>query len=858
MPARSPLISAMATTAALMVPASGIAASLEEVIVTAQRRAENLQEIPVAVTVLSQDAIDKADVHDLATLAGKVPGLSFSPFSPGQNIVSLRGAASNDDGAGTDNSVAMFVDDVYLGRVSNINPEMFDVERIEVLRGPQGTLYGKNTIGGAINVVSIKPDLDGFSGKAKLNIGNYARTDFAAYVNGPLSERMAGKFSVSLRQRDGWVDNVVLNKKQKDDNVYGMRGQLLWQNNGFEALFSFDYQKLDVEDMARIPVNTGYYEVRGLDDRLMTAANRGDYVTVNGEPDDALTVANRGDYYTINGENDAMVSAENYADYFTVNGQADHLASRLPALDDPDTPLDPADTRTDTADTRKDPADVRDPAAWAGRYAVFCGAERNPECAAGVVDGYAKREAQGVSARLKWQLDGGELISITAIRSSEADWNMDSTGVPVPSAPRPPGTAREIVDLRGPIGTALIDDILDETDQISQEIRWTSQIGDNIDYTSGFWYLSEETDRTECFDLSLASDCTPDADGLMPSATETAETVMDMGVRYATDWYRQVNETTSYALFGQADYRFSDQWKLTFGARYSAEEKSIENFARRGGFVIINQTFGSVEEESWSAVTPKLALTYTTENWSAYGLFSQGFKSGGFPAAPQNASSTASLDQEEALNLEVGFKGDLADSLRIHVAVFSTKYTDLQIQSFGQEIGVDDFGQFRSFNAGDAKNFGVEIEATYVVNENLLLSGFYGFQDSELVDARVPNSTYADQSGQDMTRTPENKFDLNLEYVLPLGGGGELAFDIGWHHTSKQRGELAPFAVQDGYHLLDASVSWANEADQLKIALWGRNLGDEEYTAHLYTVANSVVAVFGEPLMMGLSATYNF
>ena len=785
MPVRSPLISAMAAAAALMVPASGIAASLEEIIVTAQRRAENLQEIPVAVTALSQDAIDKADVHDLTSLARKIPGLSFSPFSPGQNIVSLRGAASNDDGAGTDNSVAMFVDDVYLGRVSNINPEMFDVERIEVLRGPQGTLYGKNTMGGAINVVSIKPDLDDLSGKVKLNVGNYARTDFAAYVNGPLSEQLAGKVAVSLRQRDGWVDNVALNKKQKDDNVYGMRGQLLWQGDDFEALFSADYQKLDVEDMARIPVRTGYHSPRGLDDRLLSGAN--------------------------------------YTDYYTVNGLADPMPG-MPAAGD-------------STDTRTDAADVVDPAVWSGAYEAVCGTEVKPDCAAGPIDGYAKREAQGLSARLSWQLAGGELISITAIRSNEADWNMDSTGVPA---------------------LVLIDDIFDETDQISQEIRWISQIGENLDYTSGFWYLSEETDRTECFDLSVGSDCTPSADGLSPNPDETDAEVAQAGLRYATDWYRQVNETTSYALFGQADYRFSDQWKLTFGARYSSDEKSIENFARRGAFVIINQTFQSVEEESWSALTPKLALTYTTENWSAYGLFSQGFKSGGFPAAPQTIAGTRPLEQEEATNLEFGIKADIADSLRVNVAAFTTKYTDLQLQSFGPVPGGEDFGQFRSFNAGDAEIIGVEIEATYIFNENLLLSGFYGFQDSELVDTFVPNSSFAEQSGQNMIRTPESKFDLNLEYVLPLAGSGELAFDIGWHHTSQQRGELAPYAVQNGYHLLDAQVSWTNAADQLKVALWGRNLGDDEYTAQLYTVANSVVAVYGDPLMMGLSATYSF
>ena len=135
---------------------------LEEVIVVAQKRAQSLQEVPIAITALSSKQIENQDIRGLEGLARQVPGLTFAPFSPGQNIVSLRGASSNDDGAGTDNSVAMFVDDIYLGRVSNINPDLFDLERIEVLRGPQGTLYGKNTIGGAINVLTKKPNKEQF------------------------------------------------------------------------------------------------------------------------------------------------------------------------------------------------------------------------------------------------------------------------------------------------------------------------------------------------------------------------------------------------------------------------------------------------------------------------------------------------------------------------------------------------------------------------------------------------------------------------------------------------------------------------------------------------------------------------
>ena len=780
---------ALVAAAAALLPSGAGAATLEEIIVTAQRRAENLQEVPVSVTALSETAIDKADVHDLTTLAREVPGLTFAPFSPGQNIVSLRGAASNDDGAGTDNSVAMFIDDVYLGRVSNINPEMFDVERIEVLRGPQGTLYGKNTIGGAINVVSTKPDLDSMSGKVKLNVGNYKRTDFAAYVNGPLSERLAGKIAFSLRRRDGWVDNVFLNKQLKDDNVRGMRGQLLWRSDGFEALFSADYQKLDIEDMARTPVNTGYHETVGLDDRLL---------------DDGV----------------------NYADYFDVVGAADYLG-----------------TNTEDDDERTDPADNVDPATWWPRYAQFCGVEVNPDCSANPVDGYAEREAQGVSARLSWQLGDGELISITAVRSSEADWNMDSTGTPGGG---------------GLAGLPLVDDILDKTDQISQEVRWVSRVGENIDYVSGFWFLSEETDRTECFDLSLDSDCTPTADGESPSDAETTTDVRTMGLRYETDWYRQVNETTSFALFGHMDWRISERWKLGAGVRYSADEKSIENFARRGDFVIINQTFENTAEESWNALTPKLTLTYTADDWSAYGLISQGFKSGGFPAAPQTIAATAPLEQEEALNLELGVKADIADALRVNVAAFQTEYTDLQLQSFGPVPGAEDFGQFRSFNAGDAEILGVEVEATYVISERWLLSGFYGFQDSELVDVFVPNATFSDQSGQDMIRTPKHKFDINLERVWSLPGGGELAFDLSWYHVSQQRQELEPWARTGAYHLLDAQVTWVDAADRFKVSLWSRNLGDEVYTTHMYTVANSVVAVYGEPLMVGVSAIYGF
>ena len=721
-------ISALASLCTLALQAQ----ELEEVVVTAERRAENLQEVPNAITALSADTVEQSDIHDLTDIATRIPGLTFSPFSPGQNIVALRGASSNDDGAGTDNSVAVFVDDVYLGRVSNINPEMFDIERVEVLRGPQGTLYGKNTIGGAINVVSTRPNMEEFEGKIRVNLGNYQRRDIAGLISGPLGEGWAGKASFSYRNREGWVNNVYLNKQQKDDNVRAFRGQLLYSADDFEAMFSADFNSLDIEDMARTPIATG-------------------------EPGD--------------------------------------------------------------------------PAFWAapvpGSYAELC-AGRGADCSAGPIDGYAKRDAWGLSMKLNWNVEAGELISITALRENEADWNMDSTGTPMSPLP--------------PLFNQINDDIFDQTNQFTQELRWVSNIGDTIDFVAGLWYLSEETDRTECFDNDVVtSDCTPTADD------------------GATDWYRQVNQTTSYAAFGQFDWTFADQWELTLGGRYSADTKEIDNNAVAGDFVVINQTFSNSVSESWSAFTPKLSLAFfPNEVTTVYGAASWGFKSGGFAAAPQGIEFTEPLDQEEALNFEFGLKTDIASNFRLNAALFSTDYQDLQIQTFGPLSAAAAFGTFQTFNAGDAEIQGLEVEATWVLTEQLTLSGFYALQDSEFGDTNIPGTAFPDQSGQDLIRAPDKKFNINADYVQALANGSRLGVNFSWRYTGDQRGELEPWAVQPEFDLFDARLSWTSSSGALELALWGKNLGNEEYIGHVYTIASSVVAVFGDPRMYGATLTARF
>lgn len=696
----------------------GAAAELEEIVVTAQRRAQDLQDVPLAVSALSGEQAVKSGIHDLAGIATRVPGLTFSPFSPGQNIVALRGVSSNDDGAGTDNSVAVFVDGVYLGRVSNINPELFDIERIEVLRGPQGTLYGRNTIGGAINIYSTKPNKDEFDASLRASAGNYNLREYTGLLSGPLSDDWAAKLSVSSRTRDGWVDNVVLGKKQKDDDAQAARMQIMFNGEDTEAILTADWNQLDVQDMARIPLTQ-------------------------------------------------------------------RVGSLGPIVDS---------------------------------YRALCG-DRRPKCSTNPSDGFAEREATGLALNVTTTVAGAELTSITAYRESKSNWAMDSIGVNIP----------------------LTDRIIDNTDQFTQELRLAGKAG-SWNYVAGAWYLRENTDRLEIFDIGSNGDFD------------------------ASDRYRQDNESTSMALFGQADWTISDAWTLSIGARYSLDEKTILNLVNDGDFVVISQSFQNTRDEQWDAFTPKLSLSYKPASYiHTYVTVSQGFKSGGFPAAPQREADSAPLRQEEAVNYELGLKFKPTGSLRVNAALFYTEYTDLQIQSFGPLAGcvenpntpqIECFGAFQTFNAGDAEARGAEIEADWLVTDNLSLSASYGYLDTEFVNLIVPNSAFPDQSGQDLLHAPRQKYSVTADYQWRLQDGGKLDLSVNYRYTDDQRGELEPYAIQPSFDLVDARLAWLSSNEHWEVAVWGRNLADEEYVTHLYTVAGEVIGVFGDPRTYGVSFTW--
>ncbi len=197
--------------------------ALEEIVVTARRSAERLQDAPVAVTALSADALDRLGASDLGDLQAAVPNLTLHEGDASNAVVYIRGVGQIDSLAFADPGVGIYLDDVYLGRAQGAFLDVFDTERVEVLRGPQGTLYGRNTIGGAVKFVSKQPD-DRTAASLEATLGDYNRRDVKASVRGPLiPEKLAGSAAIAYLSRDGYAKNSVGGKDDGDQETFAWR-----------------------------------------------------------------------------------------------------------------------------------------------------------------------------------------------------------------------------------------------------------------------------------------------------------------------------------------------------------------------------------------------------------------------------------------------------------------------------------------------------------------------------------------------------------------------------------------------------------------------------------------------------------
>ncbi|MDZ7784659.1 MAG: TonB-dependent receptor plug domain-containing protein [Halioglobus sp.] len=182
--------------------------ALEEVIVTASKRTESLQDVPMSVSAYSEQTIRDANINSADDLAVLSPVLTITTNTqPNTAAFRIRGIGTSQSDIALEPSVGIFVDDVFLSRSGLGMSDLIDIERIEILQGPQGTLYGKNTNAGAINIITKGPNMEEYEGHLEANLGDYDLQRYIAAVSGPISDNLAFRLSGSIHQRDGFLEN---------------------------------------------------------------------------------------------------------------------------------------------------------------------------------------------------------------------------------------------------------------------------------------------------------------------------------------------------------------------------------------------------------------------------------------------------------------------------------------------------------------------------------------------------------------------------------------------------------------------------------------------------------------------------
>jgi iron complex outermembrane receptor protein len=210
---------------------------IELITVTATRQVENLQDVPIAITALSANELEKMQIQDLGDLESKVPNLNLHVGDASNAVVYIRGVGQIDSISFNDPGVGVYLDDVYMGRVQGAFLDVVDPQQIEVLRGPQGTLYGRNTIGGAIKFTSAKPteDTEAYLG---LNLGNYNQLGLKGSISGSLiSDTLTGRFALSSKKRDGYSNNLFDGGDDNDKDTLAWRGSLMYQPTDYFSAY---------------------------------------------------------------------------------------------------------------------------------------------------------------------------------------------------------------------------------------------------------------------------------------------------------------------------------------------------------------------------------------------------------------------------------------------------------------------------------------------------------------------------------------------------------------------------------------------------------------------------------------------
>ncbi len=703
---------------------------IEEIVVTAEKREENLQDVPVSVSAFTGDTIEKLGLRQSVDITAQTPNFSvgYPNGDGGIPALFIRGVGLNDFGVLNQGPVATYADQTYIASNAAQIFQLLDVDRVEVLRGPQGTLYGRNANGGAVNFISRKPTTE-WEGWGRASYGSWESTKFEGAIGGPISDVIGVRASLLKIDSDGWLENQVTGNDQ----------------NG-------------ADDLAW---------------RVLLEAN----------PNDSTNLL-----VNLHGGKSESDST-----------QYQHLGTL-----DPESELDPEfDQCTPAQIAALQCVDV----AGYSEYAPYFGLPAVPGYDDGNYDYEPKNDTDfwGVSLTATFDVGEFEITSITSFDDID-----DSRPEETDASPNP-----------------LIHGLLAVDQQtFSQEIR-IAQDRDSWSWLAGAYYMKDEATDETGFDLPL----------------------LDFNFASHTD-----QEITSMAIFADAKFDLSEAWSLSTGLRYTKEDIEQDVLLFLVPFDPVDPPLveGSPDED-FDNVSGRVVLDYrVSDDILIYGGITTGFKAGGIQSS---LDGIFPYDEEKLISYEGGFKSTLADGrVRLNGAVFYYDYQDLQVFTF---INVGDIGFSFLDNASDARVYGAEIELQMLPTDQLFINLGLGLLDSEYEDFVNPDG---DQSGNQVTLSPDVTFNGLVQYDVPLGDLGAVTFQVDWNYQDEVFFDSLnnPLLSQDSYWLYNGRVAWSSADEHWEAALWGRNLGDEEYLVYAFDLSflGFHERMLGTPRSVGVEVTY--
>ncbi len=810
---------ALPLLAGLAVSGAQAATVLEEVIVTATLRAESLQDVPVSVNAVSGEKMMEAGIDKVEDLQAYVPNLTMSETGIGTNIY-VRGIGSGIN-QGFEQSVGMYFDGVSYGRAQLSRAPFLDLARVEVLRGPQNILFGKNSIAGALSLHSARPGQE-FEGLVSgLYEPNHGESAVDLVLSGPLTDRLGARLAVRKRDMDGYIENLTLGRDEPNRDESTVRLLLDWAaTDNLQALFKFE---------------VGQFDVVGRQIEI-----------INDNPSTSTTPFFAGRTYSQILDN-TSVSGLPIIDPFTVDADSSVLNNTLDYKRSSNGDFSNNDTQNFTMNidyALDDYTLTFITGIMSYEYEELCDCDFT---GAEIFKVEFEEEYKQFSQEFRIVSPVGEFMEYIAgayYHKSELDF-YDSILVTSDILP-------DLINLGDLAAGGQLGRVQDGPGDAGDEIR-------NLGTPRTF------TTDTELFSVFLQ---------MTFNLSDTLR--MNVGGRYSTET-KEGDRQLEFTDNRTGERRPNGEVDSVVAINFKAERHSLSGERDESNFApSINVQY---DMSDWAMVYATWSKGFKSGGFDARSNASPAANNPdpGNVQNPPTLIGTFVYEEEQAQSIEFGAKTTLLDgAAELNMALFYTEFDDLQISIFDGTLG------FNVGNAGAAETMGLELDGRMALSENLMMTAALAFLDFEFTDFKNGQCNHVQvRNGQDPdgdklcdftgeTNQYVADFSGNIGFVytkqfgdsLEFRGGMDIVFTDDYNPTQN----LDPTQEQDGYAVVNGRIALADFEDGWEIALIGKNLTDKEIVnyANDTPLANSTFGAvnhygfISRPRSVGLQAIYRW